>query len=560
MSQPKIAHYQLQSRLGQGAMGVVFRARDERLERDVALKLVQVNLASHEAADYAARLLQEARSAARLNHPGIITVYDCGQWRNKPYLAMELVQGVTLKDMLEKRGPLSIRQVISIARQMFAALGHAHRHKVIHRDIKPANLMLTREGRLKITDFGIAQMPASDLTRTGTVLGSPRYMSPEQLAGKKLDGRADLYSAGVVLYQCLTGNAPFDGETTMNIVYQVLHSNPPPPHELRAEVPRALSELIMRCLARHPEARFAHADEALAALLAGANGPVSEARLADESTLTLEGGIGGSQPDSASPAASPSSPVLPWLVQTGNLLAWLWQHGVRLTAWLARWCWRASQTMAALMQRWTPLLWARLQRGWQWMKPRLQSTALAGKQHFMALPRVAQVVVSLTSLGAVLWLVWPQSDQLQIEFAQTQISVEGEAVEPVRQWIAQGADLQMEQQERAQTLAKMAADGLNEIAQASAPPQWQEQAPVEATAQPPGERSSTQKVATRPAQPPAADTPPTLDDEGGLSGIGSHLSKAGEQLGTGVKGVFDCIRGRAVCPTAAPMPEHRGAR
>ncbi|WP_157669399.1 serine/threonine-protein kinase [Chitinibacter sp. GC72] len=572
MSQPKIAHYQLQSRLGQGAMGVVFRARDERLERDVALKLVQVNLASNEAADYAARLLQEARSAARLNHPGIITVYDCGQWRNKPYLAMELVQGVTLKDMLEKRGPLSIRQVISIARQMFAALGHAHRHKVIHRDIKPANLMLTREGRLKITDFGIAQMPASDLTRTGTILGSPRYMSPEQLAGKKLDGRADLYSAGVVLYQCLTGNAPFDGETTMNIVYQVLHSNPPPPHELRAEVPRALSELIMRCLARHPEARFAHADEALAALLAGANGPVSEARLANEPTLTLtpEGGAGGSQPDSASPAASamspPSaaSPVLPWLVQTGSLLAWLWQHGVRLATWLARWCWRTLQAMAALMQRWTPLLWARLQRGWdrgwRWTQPRLRSTALAGKQRFMALPRAAQVVVSLTSLGAVLWLVWPQPDQLQIEFAQTQISVEGEAVEPVKQWIAQGEDLQMEQQERAQTLAKMAADDLNEIAQASAPPQWQEQAPAEAIAQPPGERSSKQKVATRPAQPPAADTPPAPDEEGGLSGIGSHLSKAGEQLGTGVKGVFDCIRGRAVCPTSAPMPEQRGAR
>jgi serine/threonine protein kinase len=532
MSQPNIAHYQLQSRLGQGAMGVVFRAHDERLERDVALKLLQVNLAKEEAADYAARLLQEARSAARLNHPGIITVYDCGEWRGKPYLAMELVQGITLKDWLEKRGALSIRQVISIARQIFAALGHAHRHKVIHRDIKPANLMLTKEGRLKITDFGIAQLPASDLTRTGTVLGSPRYMSPEQLAGKQLDGRADLYSAGVVLYQCLTGKAPFDGETTMNIVYQVLHFNPPAPHEIRPEVPRALSDLVMRCLAKSADQRFASLDAALAALLAGEVDPQSQPRSPEDPTQAFD-------THSGAEAATPSStsPLWPWVAQTGVLLAWLGRHGLRGARCLGRWLWRGLQMLARGLQRWTPVVWAKSQMMYQQLSPRVNAVAGRSWRRFRALPARGQSA-SCVVLGAILlWGLWPRSPVAEIEFAQP-----APAVEHAPQLA--GAQLAAEQQQRNQLLAQMAE------AQAYAYAVPDETSSVELSAPP----LPQVKVYAEPPQPvPLATVPQPA------SGWLGQIQQVGQAMGRDARGLFHCLSGQGVCPEGeATPPQQRG--
>ncbi|QLI82002.1 serine/threonine protein kinase [Chitinibacter fontanus] len=527
MSQPKIAHYQLQSRLGQGAMGVVFRAHDERLERDVALKLLQVNLAENEAADYAARLLQEARSAARLNHPGIITVYDCGEWRGKPYLAMELVQGITLKDWLEKRGALSIRQVISIARQMFAALGHAHRHKVIHRDIKPANLMLTKEGRLKITDFGIAQLPASDLTRTGTVLGSPRYMSPEQLAGKKLDGRADLYSAGVVLYQCLTGKAPFDGETTMNIVYQVLHFNPPAPHEVRPEVPRALSDLVMRCLAKSADQRYASLDAALAALLGGETDPQRQSRAPEDPTQAFD-------TQSGATAATPSSnsPLWPWVAQTGVLLAWLGRHGLRAARCLGRWLWRGLQVLARGLQRWTPVIWAKAQSLYQQLSPRVNAAATRGWLRFRALPPRGQIATSIVLSAVLVWGLWPRSPVAEIEFAQSA---------PLAEHAPQLGDAQLaaEQQQRNQLLAKMG------DAQAYAqPPESEEgQSSPELTAPP----LRQVKMSQAEQHPEQVTTTAAAHSESGLLG---QLQQAGQQMGRDVHGLFNCLSGQSACPNA----------
>ncbi|QNM97901.1 serine/threonine-protein kinase [Chitinimonas koreensis] len=262
----KLAHYRIETTLGQGAMGVVYRAIDERLDRTVALKVLRLNLTPEERSEYAPRLQQEARSAARLNHPNIITVYDCGDVDGHAYLAIEYVEGKTLQALMEAGVKLSTGRVVKLARQLFSALDYAHEHHVVHRDIKPANLMLTADGRLKITDFGIAQLPTSDLTRAGTIVGSPRYMAPEQIEGKKLDGRADLFAAGIVLYQVLTGQRPFDGDHVATIAYRILHEAPVPIHELNPDVPDWLGALVMRCLEKDPAKRYQRAREARAEL------------------------------------------------------------------------------------------------------------------------------------------------------------------------------------------------------------------------------------------------------------------------------------------------------
>jgi len=263
----KLGHYRIEKQLGRGAMGVVYRAVDERLDRTVALKVLRLNLADDERAEYAARLQQEAKSAARLNHPGIITMFDCGDAGDNAFLAMEYVDGKSLQDLMERKR-LSVSRVTKVADQLFAALAYAHEHGVVHRDIKPANLMLTPDGRLKITDFGIAQLPASDLTRTGTLIGSPRHMSPEQVQGKKVDGRADIFSAGIVLYEMLTGEKPFDGEHVASIAYRILHEAPCGIQALNPDVPDELAAVVMRCLEKEPDNRFQTARDARTAIRA----------------------------------------------------------------------------------------------------------------------------------------------------------------------------------------------------------------------------------------------------------------------------------------------------
>lgn len=261
-----LGHYRIESQLGQGAMGVVYRAVDERLERTVALKVLRLNLSPEERAEYAPRLQQEAKSAARLNHPNIITVYDYGDIDGYAFLAIEFVEGKTLQSLLESGVKISPNRLVKLAAQLFGALAYAHEHDVVHRDIKPANLMLTADGRLKITDFGIAQLPTSDLTRAGTIVGSPRYMAPEQLEGKKLDGRADIFAAGIVLYEVLTGKRPFDGDHVATIAYRILHEAPTDIRSLNPEVPEWLVDVVMRCLEKDPAKRFQTAREARSAL------------------------------------------------------------------------------------------------------------------------------------------------------------------------------------------------------------------------------------------------------------------------------------------------------
>jgi serine/threonine-protein kinase len=296
-----LGHYRIDAQIGQGAMGVVYRAVDERLERTVALKVLRLSLSDAERAEYAARLQQEAKSAARLNHPGIITVYDCGDAGGYAFLAMEFVEGKSLQALTDGGVKFSIGRVQKLADQLFGALAYAHEHGVVHRDIKPANLMLTPDGRLKVTDFGIALLPASDLTRTGTLVGSPRHMAPEQVEGKKVDGRADLFAAGIVLYELLTGTKPFDGEHLASIAYKILHEPVADPRTHNPDVPEALAGVVMRCLEKDPERRFQTAREARNVLRASASA----------AKATNAGDTAPPSADAASPSQDDETEALP---------------------------------------------------------------------------------------------------------------------------------------------------------------------------------------------------------------------------------------------------------
>ncbi len=250
-------------------MGVVYKAIDTRLDRPVALKVMSINLEPTLREQFAARLQQEARSAARLNHPNIITIYECERVNDLPYIAMEFVDGPSLADMQDGGKKMPIDKVLKILRQLLKGLAYAHQNDIVHRDIKPGNLMFTSTGMLKITDFGIAQMPTSDLTQTGTPLGSPRYMSPEQVSAKRVDGRSDIFSCGVVLYELLTGTEPFNADNVASIVYKILFETPTAPAAICPEIPIWLSDLTMICLAKDPDQRFQSAEAMLEALRHG---------------------------------------------------------------------------------------------------------------------------------------------------------------------------------------------------------------------------------------------------------------------------------------------------
>ncbi|WP_374350433.1 protein kinase [Chitinimonas sp.] len=310
-----LGHYRIDAQVGQGAMGIVYRAVDQRLDRTVALKVLRLSLTSSERAEYAGRLQQEARSAARLNHPGIITVYECGDIDGYAFLAMEFVEGKSLQALTDSGVRISVGRVQKLADQLFGALAYAHEHEVVHRDIKPANLMLTPDGRLKITDFGIALLPASDLTRTGTLVGSPRHMAPEQIEGKKVDGRADLFAAGIVLYELLTNTRPFDGEHLASIAYKILHEPVADLRQTHPDIPERLSGVVMRCLEKDPQQRFKTAREARAALRAS-DGSAKKADVKPAPAALLSPGV-ESKPAVARNGKQPVLAVPRWSLLVG---------------------------------------------------------------------------------------------------------------------------------------------------------------------------------------------------------------------------------------------------
>ena len=258
----KFGRYEVIDELGKGAMGTVYRARDPMLNRTVAIKTVNMDLDRDEVADYEARFYQEARAAGGLNHPNVVTIYDIGKSGNIAYMAMELLEGNELRTMMAQGKALPVGQAIDIAAQAAEGLGYAHDHDVVHRDIKPANLMINRDGLVKITDFGIARMRSSEVrTQTGVVLGSPRYMSPEQVVGKRAEPRSDIFSLGVILYEMVTGRAPFAGEDVSAIMFQILNFVPPPPSSVNPDAPEMLDFIVAKALAKASGDRYASARE-----------------------------------------------------------------------------------------------------------------------------------------------------------------------------------------------------------------------------------------------------------------------------------------------------------
>ncbi|MES1244429.1 MAG: protein kinase [Acidobacteriota bacterium] len=266
MSEPdggrSVGRYRILKFLGAGAMGEVYLAEDPHIERKLAIKTVRLVGRPNEIEDRTKRLLREARAAGRLLHPNIVTLFDAGETEGQLFLAFELVEGADLAGRLESGPPLSLREVLRIVRQVADALDYAHRQGIVHRDIKPSNILLDTTGRVKVADFGIAKVTgqSTELTMAGSVMGSPQYLSPEQIRGDDLDGRSDVFSLGVVLYELLSGKRPFEGESITTLVYQILHKEPPPVSELRSIPPR-LEQLLRNILAKEKNERTATAGE-----------------------------------------------------------------------------------------------------------------------------------------------------------------------------------------------------------------------------------------------------------------------------------------------------------
>jgi eukaryotic-like serine/threonine-protein kinase len=260
-----IGHYRVLEKIGAGAMGEVFRARDERLGRDVALKLIRA--ASSENPDHVRRFELEARAAAALNHPNIVAIYDVGLEGGTPYIVCELLEGKTLRQRLQE-GPLPVRLAIDYAKQIAQGLIAAHERRIIHRDLKPENLFVTSDGRVKILDFGVAKLQSQSdesgrtveelttVTKTGSLIGTIAYMSPEQLRGKPVDHRSDIFSLGGIFYEMLTRQRPFRGETEVDTITSVLREDPPEVDLDQAHVPLALRQILLHCLEKEPENRF----------------------------------------------------------------------------------------------------------------------------------------------------------------------------------------------------------------------------------------------------------------------------------------------------------------
>jgi serine/threonine-protein kinase len=249
--------YEVLAEIGRGAMGVVYKARDPELERVVAVKAVNMALEGEGSAFYEKRFYQEARTAAALNHPNIVTIHDIGRSGEMLYLAMEYIEGVELRALLATGHLLGLPRALSYGEQIADGLAYAHGRGVVHRDIKPANLMVVRDGTLKITDFGVARMRAADVqTQSGQMPGSPQYMAPEQALGQRADFRSDQFSLGVVLYELLTGRPPFAGENITTLVFQIVNYAPPPPSAVSPAVPDFVEAIVTRLLAKKPEERY----------------------------------------------------------------------------------------------------------------------------------------------------------------------------------------------------------------------------------------------------------------------------------------------------------------
>jgi serine/threonine protein kinase len=265
-----IDRYEILDEIGQGAMATVYKAYDPRISRELAIKVLRPEHTVN--AEFLSRFLRETRAVGKLNHPNIIKIYDVGEFENQPYIAMELLTGQFLDQFMDSGHRFSVEEIINIATQLSSALDCAHSNGVIHRDIKPANIAWSEKNkRIILTDFGIARIEnieATQSTLIGQVLGTPKYMSPEQILGKHIDGRTDLFSLGVVLYQLVTGQKPFSGNTLASLTFQITQQDPPPVDQYAPETPTALVQIVQKLLKKDPNDRFSDAKTLLQALAA----------------------------------------------------------------------------------------------------------------------------------------------------------------------------------------------------------------------------------------------------------------------------------------------------
>jgi len=276
--------YRVVNRIGSGGMADVYCAEDLQLGRKVALKLLYRRFAEDE--EFVERFRREASAAAGLSHPNIVQVFDRGEWDGTYYIAMEFLSGQSLKEVIRRDGPLDPERAIDVAIGILKAARFAHRHGVVHRDIKPHNAILDAEGRVKVTDFGIARAGASDMTETGSIMGTAQYLSPEQAQGHAVDARSDLYSVGIVLYELLTGRVPFDADSAVTIALKQVSEAPTPPSRLNPSVSPALEAVVMQALAKDPARRFQDADGFIAALEDARRAPAAAAGATRVATST----------------------------------------------------------------------------------------------------------------------------------------------------------------------------------------------------------------------------------------------------------------------------------
>ena len=258
-----LGRYEIIEELGRGAMGVVYKAHDPLIERFVAIKAINLQLLPEkDRAEYAARFYQEAKAAGHLNHRNIVTIHDLGESGDVAYIAMELMEGRELQVVMDGVHRLSTEEVLNIAIQVAKGLFYAHQRGIVHRDIKPSNIMLMGDKQVKIADFGIAQMGSSLLvTQSGLIMGSPLYMSPEQITSASVDARSDIFSLGIVLYQMLTGRRPFSGDNVNAVMYQIVNEDPPKPSSLNPDIPAMLDKVVSKCLEKNPNERYRNANE-----------------------------------------------------------------------------------------------------------------------------------------------------------------------------------------------------------------------------------------------------------------------------------------------------------
>ena len=285
-----IGRYRAFDELGRGAMGVVYRGFDPVIGRTVALKTLLLDNADAQAKEFRDRLYREAAAAGALSHPNIVTIFDIVEDGNTTAVAMEFIEGRSLASIIGERSPMPVDLAADLFDQIAAALDYAGSHGVVHRDIKPANILITPAGRVKIADFGVARLALSTMTQAGTVLGSPSYMSPEQVRGLPLDGRSDLFSAAVVYYEMITRERPFAGNDVATTMYRIAHEPPTPPGQFNVAIGPAIAAVLDRALAKNPADRYQKGEELAAELRRAANlGPGDQARPAPSAGLATVG-------------------------------------------------------------------------------------------------------------------------------------------------------------------------------------------------------------------------------------------------------------------------------